>query len=334
MPDFKPIIIPIQTLTPIWTGDADRQTSYVKGTSIIGGLRFWTEALIRSFGGRVCDINGDGRCIHDPEKKNETCDACNIFGCTGLGRSFGLKIEGNGQKDAIGKIALPQCSYMGRYGKRKTPTWYLQDKGLQGGYAFKLTRTRNEQIAPELALTLALMLKWGTIGARDQYSHGIVKADLPETLIDMARSAIPNQAKVVKNSLQDFFFFNVLVNNAAKELPFEIRCKIRGSLRSMQKGKDTDKELRHYFCGNMMGSKNATKYNIGLANGRIRGWGCYPSSGRFSEHRDRCLNSLKIQIERHCGKDGLIWREFNSERDTVKKISDWPAFLKQLMGGK
>lgn len=330
MPDFKPIIIPIQTLTPIWTGDANRQTSYVKGTSIIGGLRFWTEALIRSLGGRVCDINGNDKCIHDPDKKNKTCDACNIFGCTGLGRSFGLKIEGNGGKEAIGNVEFPEYRHIFR-GKQKTPTWYLKDPGLQGDYNIKITKTRNRDIAPELALSLSIMLKWGTIGAKDQFGHGIVEATLPEEILRLARQAIPDKWSIQKDSFQDFFFFSVPADSRHTKLPFRIRYHVRSDLRIDR----DDRELRHYFCGKTMRTQNyATKYNIGLANGRVKGWGYYPPVGKFKKHRERCLEILKNQVESHCGKDGLIWREFKSERGTGKNATDWPAFLRQLLEGE
>ncbi len=108
----QPITVKVKTITPIWTGDAQGKTSYVKGTSLVGGLRFWTEALLRSFGGKPCDITTDrdsnSRCIYDPKAgKKEICPACEIFGCTGKARSFMLRVSDEGmQKKGGGKVSF------------------------------------------------------------------------------------------------------------------------------------------------------------------------------------------------------------------------------------
>lgn len=78
--------VKIKALTPIWTGDAERQCSVLKETGIIGSLRWWYEALIRGLGGYACDPTHT-RC--DGENH---CDACELFGCTGWARKFRFEI--------------------------------------------------------------------------------------------------------------------------------------------------------------------------------------------------------------------------------------------------
>lgn len=49
--------VKIKTLTPIWTGDADRRNTTLREAGIIGSLRWWYEALIKGLGGTACDPN-------------------------------------------------------------------------------------------------------------------------------------------------------------------------------------------------------------------------------------------------------------------------------------
>ncbi len=96
--------IRIKALTPIWTGDADRENTTLRETGIIGSLRWWYEALIRGLGGTACDrTNENSKCKLDHEKfkkalkegksiqdalSEQICLACQLFGCTGWSRKF------------------------------------------------------------------------------------------------------------------------------------------------------------------------------------------------------------------------------------------------------
>lgn len=68
----KSYTVKIRPLTPIWTGDADRQNTTLRETGIIGSLRWWYEALIRGLGGTACDPTSDHRCqLSGKEKQKE-----------------------------------------------------------------------------------------------------------------------------------------------------------------------------------------------------------------------------------------------------------------------
>jgi CRISPR type III-B/RAMP module RAMP protein Cmr1 len=342
----SPIIfnIPVKAVTPIWTGNAERKTSYIKGSSLIGGLRFWTEALLRAQGEYVCDITNESqgkRDIFDPEQPSKkVCRACEIFGCTGLARSFALKIhEGKNMHDhAIGNIKLPQYAYSSTHPKshkhnKKPPEWFLRDSGHRGDIKLELVPLRPEGITAELALALTTMLKWGTLGAKDQFGYGIVKAEnFPEDFLEIARKAIPAHEKEAASglSLRDFFFFKAKCEKSYNELPFEIRYLVRQSLRN-----NGDIDLRHYFCGSIQKKdKAATKYNIGLTPNRtLIGWGHYQKDGIFGDYRNKCLDSLKEIISKQNAVKELKWVEYNSVRDTEKRITNWSEFLNKLFEG-
>ena len=96
--------IKLRTLTPLWTGGAERNSNRVRETGILGSLRWWYEGIVRGMGGHVCDATADdasNRCIFE-QKKGETfedayahlCLACRLFGCTGWRRRFRLEVNG------------------------------------------------------------------------------------------------------------------------------------------------------------------------------------------------------------------------------------------------
>ena len=95
---MKTYTVEIKALTPIWTGDAERKSTELRETGIIGSLRWWYEALIRGLGGSACDPTNT-KC----EGKNH-CDACELFGCTGWARKFRLEVERKTNNEVILKF--------------------------------------------------------------------------------------------------------------------------------------------------------------------------------------------------------------------------------------
>lgn len=95
--------IEIQTLTPLWTGDVQRNSIRIKETSIVGSLRWWHEAIMRKLGGNPCDPTTPS-CTFDYERYKinadiqdglrPVCGTCRLFGCTGFSRRFRLGIDG------------------------------------------------------------------------------------------------------------------------------------------------------------------------------------------------------------------------------------------------
>lgn len=340
---IKTFDIPVKAVTPIWTGDAERKTSYLKSSSIIGGLRFWAEAIARSFGHRVCDItNKNNRDVFEPDpkkRKKEICRVCETFGCTGKGKCFSLTLVEDEMEDvSIGMITFSHRCHPDGKGGQHTPEWPLKEHGKKGNFTIKLRPMRPPGINENLALALILMLKWGTFGSRDQYGYGIIKADLTDEstkeLLKLASNSINNENTKPEGGItfQDFFFFRGTVKGKiTRELPFDIRYLVREHLRTHPASSDA---LRHYFCGSIEHpEKGATKYNLGLDDSDIVGWGYYPVDHiSYSTNRDTCLDILKEEIDRKCSS--LKWVEYDSDRDTEGKISDWPNFVRKLLEGE
>ena len=164
--------ITLQTLTPLWTGGVDGTTDRLHETAIIGGLRWWYEALIRGLGGYACDPTGDG-C---PTQDGKHCVACELFGYTGWGRKFRLQVIGQPKvvtlKGKLKAIAAEQSILLELIPLRniKEEEWRL------------------------LQLTLRLISEYGAIGGKtvfkpsdepgreDEFHHldfGLVSITLP-----------------------------------------------------------------------------------------------------------------------------------------------------------
>ncbi|MGB9881062.1 MAG: type III-B CRISPR module RAMP protein Cmr1 [Anaerolineae bacterium] len=100
--------ITLKTLTPLWTGGVDGTCDRLHETGLIGSLRWWYEALVRGLGGYACDPTSEERCEYDPRKpgppEKQLCAVCYLFGCTGWGRKFRLRVldeQGQVIEDAL-----------------------------------------------------------------------------------------------------------------------------------------------------------------------------------------------------------------------------------------
>ena len=87
------IEVKLRTLTPIWTGNVDRDSPSLKETGLLGSLRFWYEAWVRALGGSACDPTAKDKCEYKV-KKSSICNACQLFGCTGWARKFRIEWDG------------------------------------------------------------------------------------------------------------------------------------------------------------------------------------------------------------------------------------------------
>lgn len=132
-----------ETLTPIWTGGVGQASDRLHETGLIGSLRWWYEALVRGLGGYACDPTApSGRC---PGDDDHHCAACELFGCTGWGRKFRLRVAD--EHDRIIKNALEKA-------------------GMR--FALRFVPLRDIEPAEEwlLARAIRIAAKYGSIGGK------------------------------------------------------------------------------------------------------------------------------------------------------------------------
>jgi len=155
----------IQTRTPIWTGDVNRETKHPRETGIMGSMRWWYEALVRGFDGSACDPTKEGfKC--PPEKQpNHWCDACHLFGTTGWARQFIMRVKvkpGDMQSLPRSQIEVPLTE----------KGWYLPP-GLHGEFGLTIQELRGSQVGKWIKLLLKLQANWGAIGAKSYLGYGV-----------------------------------------------------------------------------------------------------------------------------------------------------------------
>jgi CRISPR-associated protein Cmr1 len=202
--------ISLATLTPIWTGNVDRDSPTLRETGIIGSLRWWYEGLHRGLGHYVCEpVEGKG-CQFDAEAykqaKNrgveaaveaglrDVCPVCRLFGCTGWARRFRVS--------ATGMQTLPLFFVSNRRMASLTGNWFIRiydgkkhvQTDSQGhkhtSFSFNNTTLWSEgfdlvftpvhtywsEDSPRLlAYLLSLVATYGALGAKVQNGFGQVK---------------------------------------------------------------------------------------------------------------------------------------------------------------
>lgn len=191
---MKSMSIEIKTLTPIWTGDVNGECEKIKETSIIGGIRWWYEAIVRGMGGYACNPVTDGcefntkgyedalnygKSIEDALTigLKEVCPACQLFGCTGWKRKFRMDID---KIDSVGLNFINKFDD-GDFSNINT-RWWLKKTLKENPRAFyssdafsvKLLADNEESKNKILAL-FKLIENIGTFGAKAQNGFGIVE---------------------------------------------------------------------------------------------------------------------------------------------------------------
>ncbi|NWF91369.1 MAG: type III-B CRISPR module RAMP protein Cmr1 [Syntrophaceae bacterium] len=188
--------IKLRTLTPIWTGGIDQTCDRLHETGLIGSLRWWYEALVRGLGGYDCDPTKHG-C---PNKAGEVCAACCLFGTTGWGRKFRLRVYGK-------QRASPE------FGELKVNPEQKRGSRLGAGVlSDELTvtvlpmRPTDQHELNVLAFLVYFVARWAALGARTQMGYGVVDLDT----IAPAGNAI--SAREIADSL-------TLIERAARKHP-------------------------------------------------------------------------------------------------------------------
>ncbi len=353
--DLESLHIEIKTLTPIWTGDVNRNCSEIKETGIIGSMRWWYEAIVRGMGGYACDPTYDGKNEHNKKCELENkkfqnsfesgksiqqalyeqsiCPVCQLFGCNGWSKKFRLITDNN--------LVNEKIDWNNPIKINNNRGWFIHS-GFIGSMKmdFLLLNNFNNESIRTIKILMKIMEKWGALGARTQFGYGIFKFnnqsepilnnDDITSLINYLGSikAINNGNDLSMPSLKDFFFCKIISDDSftKEKSRLEKSLKLRFNLRRLNIFRN-DKSLRHFLLGTTSYDKTGSKlfisriYDDGGKNEmRISGW-----IPRDVKNRDQVLNDIKAEITKL--DSNPIWREYNSERDDKRKIDDFPKFL-------
>jgi CRISPR-associated protein Cmr1 len=352
MPESR--TIKLQILTPLWTGGVDGTSEVARATGVIGSLRWWYEAIQRAFGHRCCDPSN-----HEPRGRDCACDgrgvrcnACATYGATGIIGSTGnlnVKPRGNRQnrgwylgpgltgqpvlrivplrRDAdVSAVVLPLKLVAG---------WSALGARTQIGYG--VVRLQDGLEAPRLPApqggedttdlpTLRDMFfsKVGFEVEREDWWRSVAGlADLGRRLEEWVKSgSVP-----IAPAMKDWLRFG---SNGRSPLPGIDPHHADFVFGKVQR----DDRIRSRLCISCAYRRSAHVWEF-------RVWGWLPRNPPSSIDRDQVLAGLKAvlsQNEWHQRLGGqvrnirlAVWREFDSERDTVARYSNIAEYLAGLL---
>ncbi len=340
-----------KTLTPLWTGGADKKVDRIHETGIIGSMRWWYEVLVRGVGGRVCSPDSDGeknkrnKCDFNAEgyRKSQAgeerprlreaglCDVCRLFGATGWKRRFRLEVVDCTAPDRNSpkKITIDRKNPK----TNKKPEWYLPDHPRSGRVELTI-KSLAAGCSPEpVEGLLQFIADWGALGAKGQMGFGIVapvngRIDT-RPLYNQLDSAAGNCRYPKLPSLQNMFFARIKKEGAKDNETFNLKH----DLRQLFAG---DRDLRHFIMGTAnKHERMAAKIKISRPydNGVFRLWGWIPEEAEVYKGNWNREEVLKV-IHDHLTKnyEPQVWREMNSLRDTVMPDNGGPLqFLRSLL---
>ena len=225
----------LKLLTPLWTGDIYQKSAVSRETGLIGSMRWWYEAIVRSLGYRACDptcdSGSDKRCTFDFQKYDAArdkkglsqsevlasaglCPACQSYGATGYARRFRLEISGGKTNPCFESDSA--IAFKPHGGDRG---WRL-GSGVVGDLTLNVVPLRAAFDPIAVYMPLLLASKWGGLGARTQVGFGVtaisrVEAAVSQLVLEKSGSwhdRLRSAAMLKDNGLPDlrqFFFAKV-----------------------------------------------------------------------------------------------------------------------------
>lgn len=317
--DKEPLItVNLESLTPIWTGNAFPEIKDIKASSILGSIRWWYEILCRSLGKKVCnntcklerdDFLKDllkNKTIENALEDQKICPACKLFGCNGWAGKIKLIVDDRGKK-CIDRVQVGTRS--GTNKKRS-----LDGKMFEKENGLKLLIYSVKKLTAEeielLNLTIRIISDYAALGGRTSQGNGVVKI-IPEN--PNRKYNIKVERENPKNSgkedwkipvLDNFFFLKIHLkfeedissiigenhfwtsNNSSSSNQWKRNWTEYGFIPIGFHIRDTirrvveDEESRHELFGRYEGSKIFVShgYKIDESTVEVRIWGYYENS--------------------------------------------------------
>lgn len=175
--------VQVRTLTPLWTGGVDGTMDRIHETGLLGSLRWWYEAIVRSLGGWACDptehvctLSGEnlkkykdarsqGKVWREALDEAGICDACKVFGTTEWQRRFRLEVI----EDRVSPVWDSERPLNIRPPGR-TRGWFLPP-GWMGEFTLKITG--EPQVLTMLSALMLFLERWGSLGSKSLLGYGV-----------------------------------------------------------------------------------------------------------------------------------------------------------------
>lgn len=352
----RTIELKCETLTPLWTGGAERGVDRVHETGLLGSMRWWFEALLRGAGTKACDPTAH-TC---PEPDGSICEACRVFGTTGWRRRFRLTVidDERLQNQTVGDIVANRAAGNGK-GNAK---WYFdgeegvrankslrEDKPKMGFFTLRLddldSRTGADHFDLEvIAGLLQFMADWAGIGARNQMGFGRFRilGPRPDTrpLYDYLIARHDTENDLPLPSLKDFFFAVAHSRTNDKREAFDLKADLR-ALFIDPADPQRDQSMRHAIMGTAARNEGmAAKVKMSWPIDReLRIWGWLPSVPSLYGSRQPRWNREQvgdaIRDELQANWQLSEWHEVDTPRNTrLDEHVGMRELLRHLLGLK
>lgn len=336
--------IHLNFVTPLWTGDASGQAKRVQVTGLLGSLRWWYEALVRGGGGYACDPTGEQRCIAE----SGLCAACQVFGATGQAKAFRLNLTQTSMHSQRPYGLTDEVVRSRRPGRDGQPARYYFPAGLQGQAHLTVLPRRPGDAATAILIAslLEFIRRYAALGAKTNLGYGLFEWQPPLPAFEPAASLAQQLGGSLGGAandplwpdLQRMFFVSVQLAKVWQAVDFvdfknDLRAAIRNSptIQAAVSNGPTQERLRHFVLGTVQEKPpQASKIKMALLPDmkNLRVWGWVPTQLPGRLDRDIVLDLLHSQIS---VLGPLSWREFDSTRDTVARMTNPTAYLDSLM---
>ena len=198
--------IKIKTLTPIWTGGVDRKCDRIHETGIIGSLRWWYEAIVRGLGGYACDPTSKNESKNEkercPDKNNNHCAVCEVFGCTGWGRKFRIVIKNDEYLQKVDSNVRNRKMHHFVPIKGLCTLNNTKDSSPDKPVIIELVSLRMEEMEYRiLNKVFKLIEKYGGLGANLSQGNGIIK--IIESELDTYTTSLSSSNKTIPEWIKE-----------------------------------------------------------------------------------------------------------------------------------
>lgn len=356
----------LKTLTPLYTGNVRGLRQRLRGTGLMGSLRWWLEVIVRGLGGRACKVGEDG-CRENP------CDVCRVFGRTGEAKLFKIQLSKPPSTLNTPSIHFPTQPTGGR-GWHVEPGFYGDDLLLR--FILRRPAVIDGDRAPlyDWWPALELAARWGGLGAKTQLGFGVVDVERgpeppPPESFGKVIDGLPEGNGYDRSlpDLRDFFFAKVTFAPPGGNWYERIACEPRGrdvsrdlhlkgmvpvsfaAKYALRYGNDRSSLLAGIgngegpcakaIFGTVSGKPRISRFHISWAypagdgNWQFRVWGWIPEAvdecGRGYD-RNALLNELKGILENEHDRAGAFWGKVaGGLSDDVYIRVDWCEFKSQ-----
>jgi hypothetical protein len=232
-------VIPMSTLTPLYTGGIGQCGEQLHPSGLLGSIRHFSCLVARAVG----EAEFEKRVWGEAGKSQKDTQA----------KQVGIRWDAGGLQE----VPLPEKVIVEAErsdGQSKKSTWYF-NRALQGNCKLILIRRGiSDKDWQLLLLALRIQIRHATFGAKDQFGLGVMAC---ERLPAVAPLPVNNvQRPSVTNTLWHSAFFNLKLMKPGKTIDplscheaLELGLNVRYALRNALRGFNGDRDLRHQMMG-------------------------------------------------------------------------------------